>query len=64
MDPAAQAPLCSVPTTTPLVFEKHKLVWTCHSVRQPPGIGGVCPTWLLAMAYMAATRIAPCEVLA
>src|SRR5215471_6431346 len=61
-DPGGQVD-CPGPTvpTTSCDRVRHRLVCTCHCVRQPPG-WGVGP-WYLVM-YIAATSTAPCGVLA
>src|SRR6516165_6292773 len=61
-DPGGQVD-CPGPTvpTTSCDAVRHRLVCTCHWVRQPPG-WGVGP-WYLVM-YIAATSTAPCGVLA
>lgn len=63
-DPGAHARCWVTATTAPLVWEKHRLLWRCHWVRQPPGMGGTASTWLMPMVYIAATSTAPPRVLA
>src|ERR1044071_3777536 len=61
-DPAGQAG-CPAPVTptTPRPARRHRLVCTCHWVRQPPGCG-VAPRGVVM--YMAAARTAPFGVFA
>src|SRR6516162_440560 len=61
-DPAGHVELAELTTpTTPSDLLTHRLVWTCHWVRQPPGWGVGPPGEVM---YIAATSTAPLGVLA
>src|SRR5215471_12363743 len=62
LDPGGQLGCAAVTTpTTPNPRLRHRLVCTCHWVRQPPGCGVAPPGEVM---YIAATSTAPLGVLA
>src|SRR5262249_19122932 len=59
-EPAGQLPSEATVPTTPAVGARHRLVWSCHCVRHPPGCGGVEPARSMYMAPMRnGVRLAP-----